>query len=455
MSNVTLNNWFTGELVDTIDMKLVNNEILQVMYSDFGGQPIATGCTPTITSSTEFSVSGGAVFFGQTNDATYISRTGTNLQFAIISAQAGLSLVNPNCSIVITPVVTYAPDNRTTTITGVVSSKVTPASTDYVLATVASGAITAINSISNTTPSTTQRGYAQYATNAQAITGAATNLVTTASNVKAVIDNLKSSSNTWTGVNNFNGIQNGSIGALMPFSNFGGMTNYGSITISTNGTQVPNANLNVIGNGDSSGYGLAITTPNGVYAVNGASQFGAIIGTAGYGSIGLSLNASTNATGLHLFNGGGSYSGAPIRGFDGNGEGWGLNFTGAGNGRKVYYEKNGSEIATLADVYSSSVTFYDQYISANTDYNIYVDPNKSVMVTVSCTFYQNNNTGAFGIYITRNGWTIENYSNINQNTYCFMTPSYVAVHQAGEANVRVRVNSSFTLSSCKVSVAYI
>lgn len=97
----------------------------------------------------------------------------------------------------------------------------------------------------------------------------------------ATIDDLKgygklASANTWTNTNLFAGITNGAIGALKAITNFGGFVNYGNLSLSTNGAQVPNASISVAGNGDSNGYGINLQTPNGIYAPKGFSQLGSL-----------------------------------------------------------------------------------------------------------------------------------------------------------------------------------
>jgi hypothetical protein len=74
---------------------------------------------------------------------------------------------------------------------------------------------------------------------------------------------------------------------------------------------------------------------------------GTAFGSGVLGETGLHLR-STVDTGLRIFYGNGFLGGAPIRGFNSTSEGFGLNFLGGGNG--VFYEKNNSEIATLADI---------------------------------------------------------------------------------------------------------
>ena len=66
----------------------------------------------------------------------------------------------------------------------------------------------------------------------------------------------------------------GDISALQIFNNYGNITSWGTLTVSTNGTQIPHATLAVNGNGDINGYGVVLTTPQGVYAPNGNTTLG-------------------------------------------------------------------------------------------------------------------------------------------------------------------------------------
>lgn len=125
-------------------------------------------------------------------------------------------------------------------------------------------------------------------------------------------------------------------------------------TIATNVANITDNNLVKWLNGYAQDSGIAASN---VALLSGSTFVGAIASNVAYGSIAYSINATSNAVGLRFFAGGGQSSAPIIRGYDGNGDGWGLGFKGLGNQSVIYYEKNNSEIATLADCFGIGQTW--------------------------------------------------------------------------------------------------
>lgn len=70
--------------------------------------------------------------------------------------------------------------------------------------------------------------------------------------------------------------------------------------------------------------------------------------------------------GLKIYGGGGAKQGAVIRGYDSNGEGSGLAFTGAGHDSMVIYEKDGTEISSVGMIAGGTLsTLFANVLSKN------------------------------------------------------------------------------------------
>ena len=316
-SNI-LNNWFYGEDVQVDDMKLLTKSFLQLCFAANGGNVMATGITPTITGN-NIATTKGFVYFGETSDAIFIERTGTNQLISFVDPTSVPLIANGY--LYVKPIITYDVNNRTSTVSGVVYTSTNAADEGINLATITNSVITQVNSINPLGATQLQRGITQLATQAEVNAGTVTNkavvpstfaastqlaakaplvspaltgtptaptaavgtnttqLATTAfvqSHIAPGNYAQLAANNTFTGTNTFSGLTNGSIGALQQITNFGTNVTYGVVSISTNGAQVPHANLTVQGNGDSNGFGVTMTTPNGVSAPNGNSQLGAL-----------------------------------------------------------------------------------------------------------------------------------------------------------------------------------
>lgn len=125
MQDIQLNTWYQGEAVEPADMLLINQAFIQTMFAGNGGTPQIIGGAITVNGN-NFNIAKGFVYYGESSDPTYISRTGTNQLCSVILAQGGLSLVNVNCYIYVNYVITYNPDNRGAIITANVYSSVNP-----------------------------------------------------------------------------------------------------------------------------------------------------------------------------------------------------------------------------------------------------------------------------------------------------------------------------------------
>jgi hypothetical protein len=102
----------------------INQAFIQTMFAGNGGTPQIIGGAVTVNGN-NFSIAKGFVYFGESTDETYITRTGTNQLCAVI-LPASYTLVNVNCYIYVNYVITYSPSNRTATITANVYSSVNP-----------------------------------------------------------------------------------------------------------------------------------------------------------------------------------------------------------------------------------------------------------------------------------------------------------------------------------------
>lgn len=125
MQDIQLNTWYQGEGVAPSDMLLVNQAFIQTMFAANGGTPQIIGGAITV-SGNNFNIAKGFAYYGESTDATYIARTGTNQLCSVILPQGSLPLVNVNCYIYVNYVITYTPTNRSAIITANVYSSVNP-----------------------------------------------------------------------------------------------------------------------------------------------------------------------------------------------------------------------------------------------------------------------------------------------------------------------------------------
>lgn len=125
MDNTIINSWFNTELVTSDEMKYVNSLLGQLLQASNSVNAVF-GVVPTITGS-DFSVTAGFAYFGETSDPTYIAATGSSILYASIPAEGAISLIDPDCYIYVKPDLAYSLDNKTVTVTGIVYSSTNPA----------------------------------------------------------------------------------------------------------------------------------------------------------------------------------------------------------------------------------------------------------------------------------------------------------------------------------------
>jgi len=157
LSNIQLNNWFDGEIVTVTDMKIVTQAMVQMALSTSGGNPMAMGIVPSFNGTT-LSTTAGFVNFGETSDTAYINNTGTNLLVCYVPPKINIIPIATDCYIYVKPLISYAGDNRTTTVSGVIYTSTSAVDTGiklcrlkngYLINFVTSnlGSLTAINDI--------------------------------------------------------------------------------------------------------------------------------------------------------------------------------------------------------------------------------------------------------------------------------------------------------------------
>lgn len=195
--STTINKWFNGELVNQDDMKLVNNLIFSLIFAANGGIPNIIGVTPTITGET-FSTTFGHVYFGQTNDSTFIAETGTNIIACMVDATNNIPLVDDNCYIYLSPIIQSAGDNRTVSVTANIYSSEELVPSDLLLATIQDGIIISCTSINPTYATTLQKGLLQIATSEEVSAGTNTTSAVTPFLLKYLVQDLLNTANTWT-----------------------------------------------------------------------------------------------------------------------------------------------------------------------------------------------------------------------------------------------------------------
>ncbi len=170
-SNI-LNNWFYGEDVQVDDMKLLTKSFLQLCFAANGGNVMATGITPTITGN-NIATTKGFVYFGETSDAIFIERTGTNQLISFVDPTSVPLIANGY--LYVKPIITYDVNNRTSTVSGVVYTSTNAADEGINLATITNSVITQVNSINPLGATQLQRGITQLATQAEVNAGTVTN----------------------------------------------------------------------------------------------------------------------------------------------------------------------------------------------------------------------------------------------------------------------------------------
>lgn len=170
-SNI-LNNWFYGEDVQVDDMKLLTKSFLQLCFAANGGNVMATGITPTITGN-NIATTKGFVYFGETSDAIFIERTGTNQLISFVDPTSVPLIANGY--LYVKPIITYDVNNRTSTVSGVVYTSTNAADEGINLATITNSVITQVNSINPLGATQLQRGIIQLATQAEVNAGTITN----------------------------------------------------------------------------------------------------------------------------------------------------------------------------------------------------------------------------------------------------------------------------------------
>lgn len=292
MYSNTLNNWFYGEDVQVDDMKLLTKTFMQLCFAANGGNPMATGITPTITGN-NIATTKGFVYFGETSDAIFIERTGTNQLLSFVDPTSVPLIANGY--LYVKPRITYDVNNRTSTVSGVVYTSTSATAEGINLATITNSVITQINSINPFGATQLQRGIVQLATQAEVTAG------TDAS--KAVVPSTLATllSASWQPKLGYTPVQQGGgTGQLTNKLYIGWGTNsrikvqvdstdQGNLVTDTylnNGTLpasfktalslVGSGSMYVTGTGDISGFGFVAATPAGIYAPNGNSHLGAL-----------------------------------------------------------------------------------------------------------------------------------------------------------------------------------
>lgn len=182
-SNI-LNNWFYGEDVQVDDMKLLTKSFLQLCFAANGGNVMATGITPTITGN-NIATTKGFVYFGETSDAIFIERTGTNQLLSFVDPTSVPLIANGY--LYVKPIITYDVNNRTSTVSGVVYTSTNAADEGINLATITNSVITQVNSINPLGATQLQRGITQLATQAEVNAGTVTNKSVSPSTLQAKI----------------------------------------------------------------------------------------------------------------------------------------------------------------------------------------------------------------------------------------------------------------------------
>lgn len=170
-SNI-LNNWFYGEDVQVDDMKLLTKSFLQLCFAANGGNVMATGLTPTITGN-NIATTKGFVYFGETSDAIFIERTGTNQLISFVDPTSVPLIANGY--LYVKPSITYDTNNRTSTVSGIVYTSTSATAEGINLATITNSVITQVNSINPLGATQLQRGITQLATQAEVNAGTVTN----------------------------------------------------------------------------------------------------------------------------------------------------------------------------------------------------------------------------------------------------------------------------------------
>lgn len=328
-SNI-LNNWFYGEDVQVDDMKLLTKSFLQLCFAANGGNVMATGLTPTITGNNIVTTK-GFVYFGETSDAIFIERTGTNQLISFVDPTSVPLIANGY--LYVKPIITYDVNNRTSTVSGVVYTSTNAADEGINLATITNSVITQVNSINPLGATQLQRGIIQLATQAEVNAGTITNKAiapstfaastqlaakaplvspaltgTPTAPTAALGDNTTQLATTAFVKNQgfqpnlgFTPVQQGGgtgqqanklymgwgtnsrIKVQVDTTDQGNLVtdsylNNGTLPASFTGalSLVGSGSMYVAGTGDVSGYGFVASTPNGVYAPNGNSQLGAL-----------------------------------------------------------------------------------------------------------------------------------------------------------------------------------
>lgn len=151
-----INCWFYDQEVQPADMKLITSTLLQMCFAANGGNPLAMGITPTINGS-DISYTKGFVYFGETSNADFIERTGTNQLMAVIGADL-TPLVGASCYLYIKPVITYNPNNTVATVTGELYTSTNSNDEGLRIATITNNTITEINSINPLGATQLQKG---------------------------------------------------------------------------------------------------------------------------------------------------------------------------------------------------------------------------------------------------------------------------------------------------------
>ena len=182
-SNI-LNNWFYGEDVQVDDMKLLTKSFLQLCFAANGGNVMATGLTPTITGN-NIATTKGFVYFGETSDAIFIERTGTNQLISFVDPTSVPLIANGY--LYVKPRITYDVNNRTSTVSGVVYTSTSATAEGINLATITNSVITQVNSINPLGATQLQRGITQLATQTEVNTGTNTSKAVVPSTLQAKI----------------------------------------------------------------------------------------------------------------------------------------------------------------------------------------------------------------------------------------------------------------------------
>lgn len=170
-SNI-LNNWFYGEDVQVDDMKLLTKSFLQLCFAANGGNVMATGITPTITGN-NIATTKGFVYFGETSDAIFIERTGTNQLISFVDPTSVPLIANGY--LYVKPRITYDTNNRTSTVSGIVYTSTSATAEGINLATITNSVITQVNSINPLGATQLQRGITQIATQIEVNAGTVAN----------------------------------------------------------------------------------------------------------------------------------------------------------------------------------------------------------------------------------------------------------------------------------------